>query len=257
MTILTCAPQWDAMLTCIYEASESKLGYKNMRLLLEPLGQQSFLDEYIHVDADSEKAEKVAKSIITRISYPFYMEMAYTAMAYEEDVLDNIYHVLLLGFKFGENALKMIHYRDIMRNREIRARVVREAERFREILRFHRIGDLYVAHFEPKSRVVGYLGRLFQDRMPSESFIIVDDVHREAVVHRRNEQYYTWQINDAEYERLAQTEQENDEYTDLWKAFFDSIAIAERTNEKCQLTHFPLWARKHAVEFMFDGKSNL
>ena len=93
--------------------------------------------------------------------------------------------------------------------------------------------------------------------MPSENFIIVDDIHREAVVHRKNEQYYMWQINDAEYERLAQTEQENDEYTDLWKAFFDSIAIAERANEKCQQSHFPLWARKHAVEFTFDGKNNL
>ena len=254
MTIFTCAPQWDAMLTCIYEASESKLGHKNTRLLLEPLGQQSFLDEYIHVEADAEKAGKVAESIINRISYRFYLELAYTAMAYEEDVLDNIYHVLLFGFKFGEDALKMVQYRDIIRNREIRARVVREAERFREILRFHQLGDLYVAHFEPKSRVVGYLGPIFQDRMPSENFIIVDDVHREAVVHRRNADYYIWQINDIEFARLAQTEQENDEYTDLWKAFFDSIAIEERANEKCQKSHFPLWARKHAVEFNIDGR---
>ena len=100
MTIFTCAPGWESMLTCIYEASESKLGHKNIRLLLEPLGQQSFLDEYIHVEADEVKAEKVATSIIRRISYRFYQELAYTAMAYEEDVLENIYHVLLLGFKF-------------------------------------------------------------------------------------------------------------------------------------------------------------
>jgi probable DNA metabolism protein len=254
MTIFTCAPGWEAMLTCIYEASESKLGYKSIRLLLEPLGQQSFLDEYIHVEPDEVKAEKVATSIIRGISYHFYQELAYTAMAYEEDVLDNIYHVLLLGFRFGENALKMVQYRDIIRNREIRARVVREAERFREILRFHQLGNLYVAHFEPKSRVASYLGPIFQDRMPSENFMIVDDVHREAVVHRKNEPYYMWQINDREFARLAQTEEENDEYTDLWKAFFDSIAIKERANEKCQMSHFPLWARKHAVEFTIDER---
>ena len=63
-----------------------------------------------------------------------------------------------------------------------------------------------------------------------------------------------WQINDREFARLAQTEEENDEYTDLWKAFFDSIAIKERANEKCQMSHFPLWARKHAVEFTIDER---
>ena len=42
----------------------------------------------------------------------------------------------------------------------------------------------------------------------------------------------------------------NDAYTDLWKIFFETIAIRERANEKCQTNLFPLWTRKHAVEFM-------
>lgn len=249
MTIFTCAPEWDAMLSCIYEASKSGLGHKNIKLMLEPLGQWSFLDKYIHVDADFEKARKVSDSIIRTISYRFYLELAYTAMAYEEDALDNIYHVLLLGYKFGENVLSMVQYRDIIRNREIRTRVVKEAERFREFLRFHQVGDVYVAHFEPKSRVVSYLGPLFQDRMPSENFIIIDDIHKEAVVHRRDEKFYIWKMSDEEFVRMLKTEEENDEYTDLWKAFFESIAIKERANKKCQDNLFPIWTRKHVVEF--------
>ena len=107
-----------------------------------------------------------------------------------------------------------------------------------------------MAHFEPKSRVVGYLGPIFSDRMPSEFFVIVDDVHHEAVIHGKDEHYYIRKLSDEEFERILRTEEENDEYTDLWKAFFDSIAIKERANEKCQRNHFPLWARKHAVEFV-------
>ena len=49
--------------------------------------------------------------------------------------------------------------------------------------------------------------------------------------------------------RLAETEEVNDEFTDLWKTFFDTIAIEERKNEKLQRNMFPLWTRKHVVEF--------
>ena len=41
----------------------------------------------------------------------------------------------------------------------------------------------------------------------------------------------------------------DDEYTDLWKVFFETIAIKERTNSKCQNNLFPMWTRTHAVEF--------
>lgn len=253
MRIYTCEPEWESMLTCIYEAFASGLGHRNIRIVPEPVGQTTLFDEYVHVDPDPDKAGRLSDAVISRISWEVYRELAYTAMSYETDVIDNIYHVMILGFHYGPDVLHMIQFADIMRNREIRARVVREAERFREILRFQRIGSVYIAHMEPKSRVVGYLGPIFSDRMPSESFIIVDDVHREAVIHGRNEQFYLRKLSEEEYLRLLDTEHENDRYIDLWKAFFDSIAIKERENERCQRNHFPLWARKHAVEFSEPG----
>lgn len=249
MRIYSCEPTWEAMLTTIYEAWSSKLGHENIKLLLEPIEQYSLFNEYVHVDADSEKAIKVIDAINTKISPQVYRELAMTSMAYEKDVLDNIYHVLILGFAFGSNVLDRMQYRDIVRNYEIRTRVGREANRFQEIMRFHQVGNVYIAHFEPKSRVAEFLGPVFQDRMPSENFVIVDDIHREAVVHQADEPYYMRKLTEDELQQLLMTEEVNDEYTDMWKVFFDTIAIKERTNPRCQMTHFPLWARTHAVEF--------
>ena len=79
-------------------------------------------------------------------------------------------------------------------------------------------------------------------------FVIVDDIHKEAVIHHKDEHFYMYKLNDEELTRLLQTEEENDSYTDMWKVFFDTIAIKERTNKKCQDNLFPMWARKHAVE---------
>lgn len=251
MTYYTCKCKWEDMLTCIYDAWSSKKGHQNIKLLLEPVEQYTLFDEYIHVEADLTKVSKLMDAVNLKISTYFYHAMMYTALAYESDVLDNIYRCMILGFAYGPGVLNMVQYRDIMRNQQIRTRLGKEINRFQEFLRFHQIeNDFYVAHFEPKSRIVIALGPIFEDRMPSENWMIIDDVHKEAVIHPKDESFYIRQLSDDEYERLSETEKINDEFTDLWKAFFNTIAIEERRNEKCQRNLYPIWSRKHAVEFM-------
>lgn len=251
MTVFTCEQELEAMLTCIHVAWSSGLGHKNIRLEIEPIGQTNLFDEYIHVDGDSKKAMSVMNAVNMKISTNVYEQMAFVALSFEKDALDAIYRTMILGFALGPNVLNRIEYRDVMRFNELYKRVSGEAYHFQEFVRFHLVNNMiYVAHIEPRSRVLPYLGVAFADRMPSEDWMIVDDVHKEAVIHPKDEDFYLMRLGVDEFERLLLTEQENDEYTDMWKIFFDSIAIKERTNEKCQQGHFPLWKRKHAVEFM-------
>lgn len=250
MYVYSCAPDWESMLTCIFDAWASKKGHSNIKLLLEPIEQYELFNEYIHVDADPLKAKSVMDAVNEKISTDFYRELAYAAMAYEPDVLDVIYHVMILGFAYGPNVLEMKQYADIMRFFEIRRRIGNESHSFREFVRFHEISKaMYVAHIEPKSRIVVALGNCFSDRMPSENWMIIDDIHRECIVHPCNEEFYYRKLDEEEYEKLLDTERENDEYTDLWRVFFDSIAIKERENYRCQRNFFPKWKRKHVVEF--------
>lgn len=250
MTVFTCEHEFEAMMTCIYRAWQSRLGHNNIRLELEPVGQYSMFDEYIHVDSDSVLAEKVINSVITKISPYYYQQIMYSAHYYENDVLDNIYRMLILGFQFGNKSLDMLQYEVVNRSMAIRRAYGNEVCRFKEIARFHLVKDsLYVSHIEPHSRIVVALGPVFHDRMPSENWMIVDDLHLEAVIHPKNSQFYIRKITSDELDHLIETENNNDEYTDLWKAFFDSIAIKERENPVCQRNHLPYWARKHVVEF--------
>lgn len=265
MTVYTCEPTWEAMLTCIYTAWAGRKGHENIRLMTEPIGQYRFFDEYVHVDEDLKKAESVADAVCRRISPEVYQQLGYCGLAYEPDALDTIYRVMILGFALGPQVLSMVQYRDVMRFREIYKRVTGEHHHFVEFIRFHAIGAgssglsssdstftpvVYVSHIEPKSRIVSTFGDYFSDRMPSEYWMIIDDVHKEAIIHPKNGQYYVRNLSDSEFEQLLETEKKNDEYTDLWQVFFDSIAIKERANARCQNNLFPLWMRKHAVEFM-------
>ena len=38
MTVYTCSPDLASILTCIYEAWNSRVGYRNVRLMTEPVG---------------------------------------------------------------------------------------------------------------------------------------------------------------------------------------------------------------------------
>ena len=255
MYIYTCKHQWEDMLTCIYEAWCSRKGQQNIRLEFEPVEQYTLFYEYIHVKADKDKAEKVSRAIQERISKHVYRELSMVSMAYESDSLDIIYRVLLLGFALGADVLNMVQYREVVRFGEIRHRVGREIYRFQEIVRFQEPKkDFFVAHIEPKSRLVAALGPIFSDRMPSEDFIIVDDCNREALIHPKDEMFFLKQLDDREFEILRDMEKTRDQYTDMWEVFFRTIAIEQRENPKCQANLFPLWSRKHAVEFMSNDK---
>ena len=70
MKIFTCKDRLEDIMTCIYDAwSEALLiGHDQIQLKKEPVFQQTIFDEYIHVDQDLSKAEKVIRSIRRDIS---------------------------------------------------------------------------------------------------------------------------------------------------------------------------------------------
>ena len=61
MKIYTCKDRLEDIMTCIYDAwSEAlRIGHDQIQLKKEPILQQTMFDEYVHVDGDNVKAEKV------------------------------------------------------------------------------------------------------------------------------------------------------------------------------------------------------
>lgn len=252
MYIFTCEDNMEAKLSCIYSAWEQaiKVGHSNIRLMTEPVYMASLFDTYIHVDADGEKAEKVSRSINQKISSDVYISVYYALLSEEEDSLDAAYRFLINAFRSGDSAIFAINSRENMRVLELRRRVGNEIGSFVEFLRFNSVNNaVYISHVEPKADVIELVGNHFADRMPSENWMIIDDNRRYAVVHPKDGINYIKQLTDDEMEKLKSSENYNDSYTEMWRAFFDAIAIKERTNKKCQMNHIPLWKRKHVVEF--------
>lgn len=108
MKIFTCKDRLEDIMTCIYDAwSEALLiGHDQIQLKKEPVFQQTIFDEYIHVDQDLSKAEKVIRSIRRDISDEAYLNIYLATLSVEEDALQAIYNFLRVGFKIGESVLQ-------------------------------------------------------------------------------------------------------------------------------------------------------
>lgn len=252
MKIFCCKDRFEDILTCIYDAWSCALkeGHDNIRLVREPVWQQSLFNEYIHVDADREKTEKVIRSIKKSISYQAYLCVCYASLSVEEDALQAIYNFLRVGFSVGAEVCSMYANPHVMRIMELKRKIGNESHYFREFARFTSLENkVYVCHIEPKNNVVTIVAEHFADRMPSEHFVIVDDNRRLAVVHPKDEEPYLMYLTEKEFEVLSHSEDFEDEYTRLWRTFFKSIGIKERENRACQRNMIPIWMRKHAVEF--------
>ena len=172
MKVFTCKDRLEDIMTCIYDAwSEAlQIGHDQIQLKKEPIFQQTIFDEYIHVDQDTSKAEKVIRSIRRDISDEAYLDIYLATLSEEEDALQAIYNFLRVGFSMGGNALKQYSNPHVMRILELRRKVSNESHHFREFTRFEKLNssNVYVSHLEPKSDVIMLVGRHFANRMPSE-----------------------------------------------------------------------------------------
>ncbi len=252
MKIFTCRDRFEDMMTCIYDAWEIALtvGHNNIRVRREPVYQQSMFDEYIHVDADADKVQKVVRSIKNSISYEAYIFVYYATLSEDDEALQAIYDFLRVGFSVGKGVCNMYANPHVMRMIEIKRRVGNEGHYFREFARFTSLNNkVYVCHLEPKNNVITIVANHFEDRMPSEHWMIIDDNRHIAVVHPKDGESYLRYLNDNEFRILCRAEEYEDGYTDMWRGFFKAISIKERESRERQRNMIPIWMRKHAVEF--------
>ena len=69
MTVYTCSPDLASILTCIYEAWNSRLGYRNVRLMTEPVGNLELFCDYCRIRLKQWK--KIRRSVLITIRKSF------------------------------------------------------------------------------------------------------------------------------------------------------------------------------------------
>lgn len=120
-----------------------------------------------------------------------------------------------------------------------------ELEKLRGFIRFSDYSGVLGSEIEPKNRVIPFLRHHFCSRNTGESFFIYDRTHGDLLLSNKG----CSRIVYASSLELTPPDESETQYRALWKTFFESVSIQERTNPRCQNTHLPKRYRSTMTEF--------
>lgn len=238
--VYLCENTTDGIFTGIYDAWASKYGHEfNQIQIGEPENLELFC-EYIAVKPDGEKAEKVARSICSKISRPAYQLVCRSALSKDRNKADSIYRFLILGFAMGARVVDYLSNQHVNHVFSMDRNVTFEDLHYRGFLRFSELENgILFSRIRPANNIITLLADHFADRFTGENWLIYDEDRKLAAVHRAE---YPWILTDGstlDFEKLNNYSSQELFLQQLWQEFVDTIGIEERTNDKLRLSMLP------------------
>ncbi|MDD5937069.1 MAG: TIGR03915 family putative DNA repair protein [Clostridiales bacterium] len=252
--IYQCEDSVEGIFTAVYVAWAARYGHDYIKLQIKSEdGSTNYelFSEYIDVKKDSALADKVAESIRKKISVSAYQMVVRAALSDHPCKANSIYHFLVRGFAMGAKVVDHLSDKYVQDIFEMNRRVGNDSHYYKEFLRFQELENkVLLAKIEPKCNVVELITPHFADRLAAENFLILDVKRKIATVHQANNSWFLTYLSNDEVEQLLSLAESQQDYEQLWRTFFDSIAIKERENYACQRNHVALHYRKYMTEFM-------
>ena len=166
-----------------------------------------------------------------------------------------LWRFIRLGYERGPILLRDLTEPTVDRLRKAVQHLEHEAHQYTGFVRFSDLNGVLVGEIEPKNRVLPLLRPHFCGRYPQECFVLHDRTHQEALFHQPGPG--AWAILPVEDFSLGPADHTELVYRNLWRTFYDTIAIQGRYNPKCRMTHMPkrYWAMM--TEFQKDWETAL
>lgn len=238
----------------VYYIYEKKYDKKSIELKVEGNNQNYELfttDEFVPVNM--KNAVKVARTVQRRFGKEAYLCLLRVALSRDtEKKAQAIFGTIQYGIS-NNLAADLFHHlkrEDIFQAFQMNRTVANEVGRYIEFARFQELsnGVLY-AKIAPENNVLPMLAEHFTDRLKNENFVIYDKNRKTALIYQRQKSWEIYQNIVLKEENLQMSECE-ESMKNLWKVFYQSIAIEDRYNSSLQSQMLPLKFRKFMTEFV-------
>lgn len=238
---------FEGFASCVFESFDKKEIPLNIYADSAPA---SLLYRIKYIETDSEKAGRVLRSIPKRISAEAddMVRSAFLSCWPNKERL--MLKFLRLGFKCGYKTTNMLQDETVDELRKAVSQVGGEAHKLRQFIRFTVSGGVLTSIIEPQNFVLPMLKDYFCDRYQNQAFLIYDKTHRAALVYHA----YESRIVPVEALTLPDPDPEEENYRELWRAFFNNVAIKERINPRCQMNFMPKKYWKNMTEFQLPWR---
>lgn len=254
---------FEGLLCCIYA---HYYGEKAEGIFQREVYQQNMLCRFCEIATEGEKATRVYEAIRDKISRESLRRIYAVYLSSEAEREMKILRYVVLGFRLG-GRVNLLHGEPVVYDvQQAEAKVYAERHRYLGILRFSavqadrsaaaeggRAREVLYARLEPDHDIIELMAPHFADRYKNDPFIL-HDIRRQRAVFAEGGHWYVSELSRDAWTELAQGERE---YRRLWKQYFETIAIRERTNPSCQKRCMPVRYWKHLTEFQQTGDDDL
>ena len=184
---------------------------------------------------DAEKSKRVRTSVTTKISprARSLLEMVFLSCLPEKEL--HMLRFLLYGYESVCDISQRISEPRVTTLLDAERHLLGERHLLLGFVRFSDYDGLLAATITPKNFVLPLLRTHFVGRYPNEDFVIVDKTHNHALLYQNK----ICELMPVDGVNFPAPNEKEEHYRSLWKNFYNTIAIASRSNEKCRMTHMP------------------
>jgi len=245
--VYSCADQPEAILTAIYDAWADPVPNREIRIEVGEAPQLSLFDEIVRVNPSYEKAEKVVLSVRKKLGRRVWEMTEGALLAAAPDKGDAVFSFLRCAFRKNRDVTEELSEPEVLRCFELNRKTRGEAHLLIGFVRFEKLSNgVFFSKIGPNNDVLPLIGDHFASRFNIQAFMIYDEKRKRSVVYAPGTEWYLLEGEIGIPEGAAAPE---DRYSELWKRYFDVIAIKERMNPVCQRGLCPLHFRDYMTEF--------
>ena len=206
--------------------------------------EPNLIDEPVFVNLKMSK--RISSDLNKILPFNIYIRIYYAYLSNNKNREMIIYKFIYEYLKYGISILQRRNIDCVNEFLKISKYTGWEAHKLKGFLRFKEMKNFYYAEIEPTNNVITILSNHFKKRLENENWIICDTKRKIYAL------YDTKKITYLKEEDIVKLNLElsNDEmfFESLWKNFFNTIAIKERKNLKCQMNFMPKKYWKNIIE---------
>lgn len=234
---------FEGLLTSVYDAYYKRDHPQDIIPYKEK--ENNFLIEYIYIETDMDKYDKVYHAIDQKISSEVLRIIFYCHLSEIPKSGKLILEYIRLGFKIGYKINEHLANDTVRSIDNIYKKVSRERHRMLGLIRFKEMENkILYASIEPDYNIITLIATHFARRMRGENWIIHDLKRNIALIYSQGE----WNIRDLDMIDSIIIKESEVEYQNLWKTYFSSIAIEGKINPQLQKNNMPKRYWKHLIE---------
>ncbi len=238
---------FDGLLTIVFDCYVSK--FIPINIVSQTEYMPNILEDVTFVSTDEVKAKRIWNGVYKSICYNALYDCYHAFLSCQKGKEIAIVKYLLHGFEVGSKIVNQLSIDYVREVTKLRKNVLGEAHRLKGLTRLSEVEkNLWYSPIHPDNNVIEQVGQFLISRFPNQNLILHDKNRDLALLynaqHRKNYEI----IRVPAGFNVPDFSQEEKQFQKLWKTFFNTIAIKERTNARLQMQYMPKKYWKDLVE---------